>query len=144
MTSKLTAADIQLCGARLSVRQAALRTALASRSASEGESEGPRPVEVHDLKDDAFAALIADLSSTALAHVHAEWAAVQTALQRISDGTFGRCVECNLDISRERLLAQPSAERCLPCQERRERLAAPHSEPNGHGRPLKDGAPPRR
>jgi DnaK suppressor protein len=42
---------------------------------------------------------------------------VRTALNRIATGTFGICIDCELDISRKRLTAVPWAESCIVCQE---------------------------
>ena len=47
---------------------------------------------------------------------------IEAALQRITDGSYGICTDCGLEIDRARLKAYPAAERCLPCQERNERL----------------------
>jgi len=127
MSGKLSHDDIQRCEARLLERRAMLRAGLLERLGPTA-AESPRAIEVHDLKDEAFAHLLANLANTELAHVREELAAIQTALQRIAAGSYGACVECEREIGRERLLVQPSAERCLPCQERNE----------------KDGAPPRR
>jgi DnaK suppressor protein len=40
------------------------------------------------------------------------------ALKRIDDGTYGECIDCGEDIPRPRLDANPSAARCIPCQEK--------------------------
>lgn len=42
------------------------------------------------------------------------------ALDRISKGTYGICLECKSTIPAERLIALPYAELCVPCQERLE------------------------
>jgi DnaK suppressor protein len=42
---------------------------------------------------------------------------VRDALSRISEGTFGSCVECEESINPKRLAAIPWASRCLACQE---------------------------
>jgi DnaK suppressor protein len=42
---------------------------------------------------------------------------LRSALNRIARGTFGICVDCELDISRKRLAAVPWAESCIICQE---------------------------
>ena len=42
------------------------------------------------------------------------------ALKRIDDDTYGECVDCGEDIPRPRLDANPSAARCIPCQEKLE------------------------
>jgi RNA polymerase-binding transcription factor DksA len=42
--------------------------------------------------------------------------AVEAALGRIDEGTYGRCVACGAAIPAERLLAVPEAGQCVPCQ----------------------------
>ncbi len=44
--------------------------------------------------------------------------AVEDALARIREGTYGRCVECDQPIAPERLEALPHAARCISCQRR--------------------------
>jgi DnaK suppressor protein len=41
---------------------------------------------------------------------------VRAALQRIHDGSFGTCIECDEPISPKRLAAVPWAMRCIQCQ----------------------------
>ena len=41
------------------------------------------------------------------------------ALQRIENGTYGRCVQCGRDIAPERLEAIPAAPLCIKCKQRR-------------------------
>jgi DnaK suppressor protein len=41
---------------------------------------------------------------------------VRAALRRIHEGTFGICIECESAIGPKRLLAVPSAPRCIECQ----------------------------
>src|SRR3982074_2270159 len=42
---------------------------------------------------------------------------VRTALRPIGAGAFGICVACEADINPKRLVAEPSAARCMGCQE---------------------------
>jgi len=42
---------------------------------------------------------------------------VRAALDRIADGTYGTCLECEEEISHKRLQAVPWATLCLACQE---------------------------
>jgi DnaK suppressor protein len=42
---------------------------------------------------------------------------VKAALRRIHDGSFGTCVDCELEINPKRLVAVPWALRCIKCQE---------------------------
>jgi len=38
------------------------------------------------------------------------------ALQRIQDGTYGKCVDCRMRIPAARLQVKPEATRCVSCQ----------------------------
>ena len=132
MASYLTKADVQHCAALLQQRRAALRAALLERTRSDaGAESADAAAGVHDLKDEAFAHLLANLANTELAHAREELAAIQTALQRIAEGSYGTCGDCDGAIGRARLLVQPSADRCLSCQERAERALAARTEFSG-------------
>src|SRR5271169_6475137 len=43
---------------------------------------------------------------------------VREALNRIAEGTYGACLECDEEISPKRLRAMPWAAFCITCQER--------------------------
>ena len=43
-------------------------------------------------------------------------AAVDAALERLDDGSWGPCIECGKPIGAERLAALPSAALCIDCQ----------------------------
>lgn len=47
--------------------------------------------------------------------------AVESALGRIRDGSFGQCVSCHNEIDRKRLEAVPWTQYCIQCQEDFER-----------------------
>ena len=46
---------------------------------------------------------------------------IDSALERIEDGSFGECEDCGEDISMKRLLARPTAQFCISCKEEQER-----------------------
>lgn len=50
----------------------------------------------------------------------AELNLVQAALRRIEDGSYGRCIDCGVQIPAARLQAAPEAARCIRCQEKAE------------------------
>ncbi len=52
---------------------------------------------------------------------------VDEALDRIEEGDYGICVECDEEIGLKRLTAVPWAQRCLRCQEASERIEARRS-----------------
>ena len=45
---------------------------------------------------------------------------VETALQRIREGSFGECVNCGSEINAKRLEAVPWTRYCIACQEKME------------------------
>jgi len=54
-----------------------------------------------------------------------ELAAIDAALQRMDGGRYGECIDCGIDIPLARLQAQPSAARCVACQQKFESSGAP-------------------
>ena len=46
----------------------------------------------------------------------AELLAIDEALQRVADGSYGLCLQCGASIPAARLHAQPTAARCVACQ----------------------------
>ena len=55
---------------------------------------------------------------------------IELARQRISEGSYGVCVDCDEAIAFERLRARPTAKRCIFCQQQHERTYAHLSTPN--------------
>lgn len=47
---------------------------------------------------------------------------ITKAIQKIDDGTFGKCEECGEDISVKRLEARPETTLCIRCKEDQERM----------------------
>jgi len=46
---------------------------------------------------------------------------VRKSLQKIEDGTFGECEDCGAEISKNRLMARPTADLCIHCKENEEK-----------------------
>jgi len=53
---------------------------------------------------------------------------IDQAISRLEDGTYGRCEECEAEISAARLKALPFASRCRGCQENAESTARAERE----------------
>ena len=49
---------------------------------------------------------------------------IEEALEKVENGTYGRCEAGDHPIAVERLLAVPTARLCIACQEKREKLSA--------------------
>jgi RNA polymerase-binding protein DksA len=77
---------------------------------------------VRDTGDDALADLFVDINLAEIDRDVTELREVETALQGIAEGTYGSCVDCGEPIGYDRLTVNPSAARCLPCQEAHERM----------------------
>lgn len=43
---------------------------------------------------------------------------IEQALRRIVSGDYGKCSDCETPIPQERLIAVPTATRCVPCKEK--------------------------
>jgi RNA polymerase-binding protein DksA len=75
---------------------------------------------VHDSGEESIADLLSDMNFINIEQEAREVAALEAALQRIHSGTYGRCVDCGDEIEMERLKANPAADRCFDCQNRKE------------------------
>lgn len=62
-----------------------------------------------------------DLAFAIDEHDSAELNAVQAALVRVREGTYGKCMDCDQPIALARLQANPEAGRCVACQTLHER-----------------------
>jgi DnaK suppressor protein len=74
-----------------------------------------------DLGDEAVADLLSDVAEAEVTRDLGELRLLGAALKRVSDGTYGECIDCGTEIPFERLRAQPGAERCFACQGRHEK-----------------------
>jgi DnaK suppressor protein len=73
--------------------------------------------QARDTEDDSFSNLIVDLNYSEVERDAEELRRIQSALRRLNDATYGVCVDCGKDISLPRLKAEPTAVRCIECQE---------------------------
>jgi DnaK suppressor protein len=48
---------------------------------------------------------------------------LRSAIERLNDGSYGACLQCDKEIASKRLKAIPWAELCIECQEEADRLA---------------------
>lgn len=103
---------------RLRERADQLRTDLQrERAKSVAETPGEIAERARDSEDDSFATLVVDTNLSEIERDVDELRMIDSALQRIDAGTYGRCVDCDQPIPVARLKAEPTAERCVQCQE---------------------------
>jgi DnaK suppressor protein len=77
------------------------------------------PVRESDLVDEFREKSEVDTQIFLLERKSTEFQAIDAALQRLEDGTFGSCRECGQEISDRRLTAVPEAVLCKECSDRR-------------------------
>jgi DnaK suppressor protein len=89
-----------------------------------------------DARDQEISVILTD-------RVREKLAAIDEALSRIDDSSYGACEECGLDIAEGRLIALPFTRLCVSCQSDREReskLNKRFDEDRGTRRLGSDGA----
>jgi len=73
------------------------------------------------LADTATETVEREIGNTLEEHDERLLVAIDAALQRIEDGTYGKCVNCGAPIPEERLEAMPWATLCIDCKRKEER-----------------------
>ncbi len=88
-----------------------------------GSIEDNTPDEMSDnnLADTATETLDREIDSTLEENSENVLAAIDAALQRLEEGTYGKCVNCGKEIGEERLAALPWATLCIDCRRLEER-----------------------
>ena len=77
-----------------------------------------------DTADQATGEALADLNLAIIDRHVREIRDIEAASARMADGRYGSCVDCGADIGYERLLAYPTAKRCIACQQQHEKTYA--------------------
>lgn len=85
--------------------------------------------EVPDVGDQATAAALTDFDNEIARRHDVAIREIDAALERIGSGDFGSCPDCGADIGFERLMAFPTARRCVTCQSLHERTYASLATP---------------
>ena len=114
--------DLSLMRKRLEAKQAELQKNIRGLTEAHPEpvgaieaSEGPQ-----DSEEVAVDFLETQQEQSLLVNEQALLAEVQSALERIENGTYGRCIDCGQPIPEKRLEAIPWAARCIKDEERLE------------------------
>ncbi len=106
---------------RLAKRREALRAEIQRELAN---SDDPRVTgfmnQLVATEDWVLADILTDLDIATVTRDVGELAEVDTALARIAEGSYGTCSDCSEPIGWPRLNAQPTAERCIACQQKLE------------------------
>ena len=116
-TPKLPDADLARIKADLESRRTALRIEVKAQLTGSGDD---RVVglsnRLNETDDWAVADSLAELDIAGATHVLNELNEVDTALARMRGGDYGECIDCGSTIAAARLVAYPTALRCIGCQ----------------------------
>jgi len=119
MSETLTAAERRSLAKQLEERRRVLRSELAAKLESQ---DNPALLGLRNRMEETDDWAVADLETALdVAEVSrdaGELREVEAAILRIKDGSYGECVDCGTNIPYARLHANPSASRCIACQER--------------------------
>jgi DnaK suppressor protein len=85
--------------------------------------------EPGDSGDESMANALADFNLTFLDRHTDAMRDIEAALQRIKNGEYGVCIDCGEEVAFSRLMAYPTAKRCIECQEQREKQYAQEGQP---------------
>ncbi|MBK7904335.1 MAG: TraR/DksA family transcriptional regulator [Proteobacteria bacterium] len=105
LQTAMRARQIQL---REEIRQALIR--------SDSEHYLQIADSVRELEDESFADLIVDVGLAEIDRDLDELRAIDAALLRVADGSYGVCEACDKPIDVKRLNLTPQALRCIDCQ----------------------------
>ena len=83
-----------------------------------------RPFDIGDEGDRADTERTHEVSILLSVRDKEKLLAIDEALERLDEGTFGVCEECGDEIGAARLKAMPLAKLCIPCQSRLEKEQA--------------------
>jgi len=113
----LSKKELESLKRQIEKRRAALQEELhADADKARGESYAELSGGVADEGDESVADLLADIDNAELSRDLTELRALEAALERMADGSYGQCIECGQNIDLERLKVEPAALRCIDCQ----------------------------
>lgn len=85
---------------------------------------------VADPGDESVADMLADMDAAIVDRQVNEVREIEAALKRLAAGDYGSCAGCGGDIPFARLLAYPTATRCVSCQAVHEKTFAHEGNPS--------------
>ncbi|GCE07537.1 TraR/DksA family transcriptional regulator [Dictyobacter aurantiacus] len=92
----------------------------------------PAAIDYQDMEDDATDEQEMQQEQGIRFTLQTQLDEVNTALKRIEDGTYGRCVDCGKEIPPKRLEAIPWAQRCIEDEEKHDQLLAEEDAVRGN------------
>jgi RNA polymerase-binding protein DksA len=76
--------------------------------------------KVHDKQEESLSEMLTEINLAMLSQHQHELKNLERALQRMNEGEYGTCIDCDAPIAIARLQAYPTAVRCISCQAKHE------------------------
>lgn len=119
--SELTAAQLATLTELLESRERSLESSMQEHVVRLRSLNAPDPnAPVGDVADLAEIEIERDKENTAVERGMRELHEIEVTRARIATGEAGACIDCGEPIGFERLMVQPTALRCVECQEQAE------------------------
>ena len=119
MTARLTDAERKELAKALRARRKILGAEIAAKLEAQ---DNPAVIGLRNRMEETDDWAVADLETALdVAEVSrdaGELRDIEGALMRMADDSYGECIDCGKPIPHARLAANPSAARCIACQER--------------------------
>lgn len=123
---------LHLLRARLRGDVTAMAEVALRKSGIEGSDSNAMPIHMAELGSDNFEQ---EFTLGLMEADEGTLGSIDAALERIHDGTYGKCVECEGVISKARLNAIPYTPVCIKCAEIQENGGGvSHDEPNRYSK----------
>ena len=84
---------------------------------------------LHDVGDNSVVDMLMELGATIIDRQVNEMQCIEVALKNLAEANFGVCIDCKEEISFDRIMAAPSSQRCITCQNRHEKIYAHEASP---------------
>lgn len=128
--AEFTPKQLERIKAQLQEREIQLREEIRDELIRSGEEHYiDLATMVADPGDASVADLLSDLNVATVDRQIQEIRSIEETRQRLNDGSFGTCVDCGGDIAFDRLLAYPTAKRCIECQSVHEKTYFQENKP---------------
>jgi RNA polymerase-binding transcription factor DksA len=130
--TQLTQNDIESIENKLRERQQVLLEEVRNEL-DERENQHLAAIMGNDPGDDgdiSLADVLADLNIVRVDRQINELREIEAKLAQIRESNLNECIDCGREIGLQRLLAYPTAMRCVSCQERHEQMYAHEGRPS--------------
>jgi len=84
---------------------------------------------LNDVGENSVVDMLMELNATIIDRQVHEMRKIEISLKNLLGDSFGNCIDCSEEIGFDRLMASPSAQRCVNCQNRHEKIYAHESNP---------------